>query len=177
MVSRTLTFRGRVGAAKSYLNAGRSDESTTVGAPDRAATHYVSGLANREDVADELDPNMSNVETPLIAQLRTERDTPVDPDIAGAYTKYTSGCLCTMQARMGTKTVRLKEDVYERIKAKKRDDETFSEAIDRLTRDVSLLDWVDEDAEPTPERAERMKSVLDDAAEDDEAELDELAER
>lgn len=41
---------------------------------------------------------------------------------------------------MGTKTIRLEEDVYERLKAKKRDDETFSEAVDRLTEDWSLLD-------------------------------------
>lgn len=44
---------------------------------------------------------------------------------------------------MGTKTVRLDEDVYERIKAHKRPDETFSEAIDRLTDSWSLLDIAD----------------------------------
>jgi predicted CopG family antitoxin len=42
---------------------------------------------------------------------------------------------------MGTKTVRLDEAVYEHIKSKKRDDETFSEAIDRLTSDYTLLDF------------------------------------
>lgn len=41
---------------------------------------------------------------------------------------------------MWSKTVRLDEDVYERIKAHKRPDETFSEAIDRLTESWSLLD-------------------------------------
>jgi len=41
---------------------------------------------------------------------------------------------------MGTKTVRLEEDVYERVRSQKRDDETFSEAIDRLTGGASLLD-------------------------------------
>lgn len=41
---------------------------------------------------------------------------------------------------MGTKTVRLREDVYERIRSQKRDDETFSEAIDRLTGGTSLLE-------------------------------------
>ena len=40
-----------------------------------------------------------------------------------------------------TKTVRLDEDVYERIKAHKRDDETFSETIDRLVNDWTLLDY------------------------------------
>ena len=41
---------------------------------------------------------------------------------------------------MGTKTVRIEDDVYERIKAKKRDDETFSEAIERLVGGGALLD-------------------------------------
>jgi len=41
---------------------------------------------------------------------------------------------------MGTH-VRLEDDVYEKIVAKKRDDETFSEAIDRLTSDWSLATW------------------------------------
>lgn len=41
---------------------------------------------------------------------------------------------------MGTKTVRLDEDVYEYIRAKKRDDETFSDAVSRLTDDWSLQD-------------------------------------
>ena len=68
---------------------------------------------------------------------------------------------------MSTKTVRLKEGVYERIKSKKRADETFSEAVDRLTRDVSLLDLVDEEAEPNPERAERMKRALEETEKTD----------
>jgi predicted CopG family antitoxin len=41
---------------------------------------------------------------------------------------------------MGTKTIRLDEDVYERVKAKKRADETFSEAIDRLVGGGNILD-------------------------------------
>ena len=40
---------------------------------------------------------------------------------------------------MGTESIRLDDDVYERIAAHKRDDETFSEAIGRLTCDYSLL--------------------------------------
>lgn len=42
---------------------------------------------------------------------------------------------------MPTKTVRLEKDVYERIKSQKRQDETFSAAIDRLTADYSLLEF------------------------------------
>lgn len=37
--------------------------------------------------------------------------------------------------------VRLDDDVYERIRSQKRDDETFSEAIDRLTSEWTLLDF------------------------------------
>ncbi|MBB6647487.1 DUF7557 family protein [Halobellus ruber] len=33
---------------------------------------------------------------------------------------------------MGTKSVRLDEEVYERVRAYKRDDETFSDAVARL---------------------------------------------
>jgi predicted CopG family antitoxin len=41
---------------------------------------------------------------------------------------------------MGTKTVRLDDDVYEHIRAVKQEDETFSEAIDRLIGRASLLE-------------------------------------
>lgn len=62
---------------------------------------------------------------------------------------------------MGTKSIRLDEDVYERIKAHKRKDETFSEAIDRLTSDYSLLDFAggysDEEAERHRELVERSE--------------------
>lgn len=34
---------------------------------------------------------------------------------------------------MGTKTIRVRDDVYERLKARKRPDESFSELLDRLT--------------------------------------------
>ncbi|SEN29396.1 Uncharacterized ACR, COG1753 [Halorientalis persicus] len=39
--------------------------------------------------------------------------------------------------------VRLDDDVYERIKSQKRSDETFSEAIERLTSEWTLLDFAD----------------------------------
>jgi len=64
---------------------------------------------------------------------------------------------------MGTKTVRLDEDVYERIKAKKREDETFSEAVERLTSDWSLLDYdtgrSDEDVEQHREATEASEQA------------------
>lgn len=34
---------------------------------------------------------------------------------------------------MGTKTIRVREEVYERLKTRKRPDESFSDLLDRLT--------------------------------------------
>jgi predicted CopG family antitoxin len=39
--------------------------------------------------------------------------------------------------------VRLDDDVYEHIKSRKRDEETFSEAIERLTSEWTLLDFAE----------------------------------
>lgn len=41
---------------------------------------------------------------------------------------------------MGRKTIGLREGVYERLKARKRDDESFTELVDRLL-DESTADW------------------------------------
>lgn len=43
---------------------------------------------------------------------------------------------------MGTKTIGLRDDVYDRLKARKRDDESFTELVDRLLED-SNPDWRD----------------------------------
>ena len=64
---------------------------------------------------------------------------------------------------MGTKTVRLEEKVYEHVRSQKRDDETFSEAIDRLTGGASLLDLEgtleDEEAEDVREAIEKSREA------------------
>jgi len=41
---------------------------------------------------------------------------------------------------MGTKTIGLRDDVYERLKARKRDDESFTDLMDRLL-DETTADW------------------------------------
>ena len=41
---------------------------------------------------------------------------------------------------MGTKTIRLEETVYERLRELKRDEETYSEAVERLLPGGSLLE-------------------------------------
>ena len=75
---------------------------------------------------------------------------------------------------MGTKSVRLDDDVYERVKAHKREDETISEAIDRLIGRPSLhglggiLDGDQVDA---------MRKTIEDADEEDAEEVEEISER
>jgi|GEM_PF-805207 len=53
---------------------------------------------------------------------------------------------------MGTKTVRLDDDVYERIKSRKQPDETFSDAIERLTSEWTLIDYADSESPIDPDR-------------------------
>lgn len=74
---------------------------------------------------------------------------------------------------MGTRSVRLDEDTYERIKRQKRPDETFSEAIDRLTRTPSLAELggiVDE------RRVERMEAAIEGADNADADEVEDILE-
>jgi len=72
---------------------------------------------------------------------------------------------------MGTRMVRIDEEVYERIEAHKHDDETFSEAIDRLIGRPPLRTLTgvlsDEEADTFREAVEEV----DDAAT---ADIDEL---
>ena len=42
---------------------------------------------------------------------------------------------------MGTKTISLAEDAYEKLKRHKREGESFSDVVRRLTGDVSLSDY------------------------------------
>jgi len=75
---------------------------------------------------------------------------------------------------MGTKQVRLDEAVYERIKRQKFDDETFSEAIDRLTDEYTLLDFA-ADLEDGPS-AETRRAAIEAAEEAQRSEIDQLRE-
>lgn len=59
---------------------------------------------------------------------------------------------------MGTKQVRLAADVYAKIEDKKRADESFSDAIDRLTSDWSLAEWA---GWMSDEEAARHRELLD----------------
>ena len=75
---------------------------------------------------------------------------------------------------MGTKNVRLDEDVYERIKAKKQPDETFSEAIDRLIGGKSILDLHGLRSE---EGTEEMREAIENANERSRETVEDLKER
>jgi len=60
---------------------------------------------------------------------------------------------------MATKSVRIDEDLYERIEAHKREDETFSEAIERLIGGWSLLELADTlDAEEAAAHREAIEA-------------------
>ncbi|WP_435194700.1 antitoxin VapB family protein [Natronomonas sp. EA1] len=75
---------------------------------------------------------------------------------------------------MGTKTVRLDEQVYERIRQQKRPDETFSEAIDRLLGGSSLAELGDifDDSQ-----VEEMREAIEKADEADAEEVADVRER
>jgi predicted CopG family antitoxin len=49
-------------------------------------------------------------------------------------------CLCAQTQDMGTKTIGLREEVYERLKSHKREDESFTELVNRLL-DETATDW------------------------------------
>jgi len=72
---------------------------------------------------------------------------------------------------MGTKTIRLDESVYERLKSEKRDEETFSEAVDRLMGDWSLLDIAGTATDADTERHRELLAAADDAAAQERTEL------
>lgn len=59
---------------------------------------------------------------------------------------------------MGTKTIGLREDVYERLKARKRDDESFTDLIDRLI-DESSVDWRETFGSLSSEEAAELERV------------------
>ncbi|MFU1783004.1 antitoxin VapB family protein [Haloarcula japonica] len=70
--------------------------------------------------------------------------------------------------------VRLEDDVYERIKANKRDDESFSDAVERLIGGHSLSDLrgvFDED------QVTEMRDAIEQANEDDRDEVRDVADR
>lgn len=75
---------------------------------------------------------------------------------------------------MGSRQVRLDEDVYAKLEDAKRPGESFSDVIDRLTSDWSLAEWggwMDESA------TEAHRELLDELEAVDEREAEQLLER
>lgn len=60
---------------------------------------------------------------------------------------------------MGTKTIGLREDVYERLKSRKREGESFTDVVDRLI-DESSADWEDTFGTLSSEEAEELERAV-----------------
>ena len=75
------------------------------------------------------------------------------------FIRYTS-VYTRIQMSSGYKSVRLTEDVYEKLARRKREDETFSEVVDRLAseRPISDLAGVFADEEVDEIRSRRRES-------------------
>lgn len=75
-----------------------------------------------------------------------------------------------------SKSIRLSEEVYERLAAHKRDDETFSDVVLRLAGERSLLELAgilsDEQADALEAAIEERRSRRADELEDVAAEID-----
>ncbi|THE64912.1 hypothetical protein D8Y22_09845 [Salinadaptatus halalkaliphilus] len=59
---------------------------------------------------------------------------------------------------MGTKTIGLREDVYDQLKGRKRDDESFTELVDRLLEE-STPDWRDGFGTLSDTEADELESL------------------
>lgn len=60
---------------------------------------------------------------------------------------------------MGTKTIGLREDVYERLKARKREGESFTDLMDRLM-DETKPDWRDEFGTLSGEDGDELEEIV-----------------
>lgn len=75
---------------------------------------------------------------------------------------------------MGTKNVRLEADVYERVKAHKREDESFSEAIDRLIGERSFTELR---GLLSDEEADEYRRAIEEANAESESDVEDLLDR
>ncbi|MUV90200.1 hypothetical protein GJ629_10130 [Halapricum sp. CBA1109] len=73
--------------------------------------------------------------------------------------------------------VRLDDDVYERIKSEKREGETFSDTIERLTEDYGLLDLADADGSIDRDTFEEAQKTAKEAEREDAEKLAEKMSR
>jgi len=72
------------------------------------------------------------------------------------------------------RNIRLTEDAYQRLKNRKREGESFSDTVERIAGERSLLDLA---GILTDEEAERMRNAIDERNERSRQELDRLTDR
>ena len=79
---------------------------------------------------------------------------------------------------MGTKTISLAEDAYEKLKRHKREDESFSDVVRRLTGDVTLSTYYGcLDEETADDLAEAIQTRRSRRSETHRERVDELSDR
>jgi predicted CopG family antitoxin len=61
---------------------------------------------------------------------------------------------------MGTKTIGVREDVYERLKARKRENESFTDLVDRLLAEAQT-DWREGFGTLEADAAEELEQVVE----------------
>lgn len=61
---------------------------------------------------------------------------------------------------MGTKTIGVKDDVYDRLKARKREDESFTDLVNRLLNEATA-DWDEGFGTLDTEEAEELEQVVE----------------
>lgn len=72
------------------------------------------------------------------------------------------------------RTIRLDDDVYERLAAEKRDDESFSDVVERLLGGDNVLDVYGKRAE---QGTEDLREAINGAETDNQARVEELRDR
>jgi predicted CopG family antitoxin len=60
---------------------------------------------------------------------------------------------------MGTKTIGLKDEVYNRLKARKREDESFTDLMDRLL-DETTVEWRDGFGTLADQEADELEQIV-----------------
>lgn len=63
---------------------------------------------------------------------------------------------------MGTKTIGVREDVYERLKARKREGESFTDLLDRLI-DESSPEWREHFGTLSPSEGDELEELVADS--------------
>ena len=69
-------------------------------------------------------------------------------------------CLHTQTQSMGTKTIGIRDEVYAELKARKREDESFSDVVTRLLEEASI-DWRDGFGTLSEGDADELEALVD----------------